>query len=63
MKKTLDWAQISCSTSDRQSKQHVWETGEIHTEFWWVKMREGDQLEDLDLDGKKMDPREGEFGH
>ena len=26
-------------------------------------MREGDKLEVLDLDGKNMDPREGESGH
>jgi hypothetical protein len=26
--------------------------GEVHREFWWGDLREGDQLEDLDVDGR-----------
>jgi hypothetical protein len=25
--------------------------GEVHTGFWWGDLREGDHLEDLDVDG------------
>ena len=31
---------------------HLWETGEVHTEFWWGDTRERDHLEDLGIDGK-----------
>jgi len=30
----------------------VWETGEVHTGFWWRNLRERDHLEDLGVDGK-----------
>jgi len=30
---------------------HVWVRGEVHTEFWWGDLREGDHLEDLGVDG------------
>jgi len=30
----------------------VWRTGEAYTGFWWGNLRERDQLEDLDIDGK-----------
>jgi hypothetical protein len=26
--------------------------GEVHTGFWWKDLREGDHLEDLDVDGR-----------
>jgi len=28
------------------------ERGEVYTGFWWVKLREGDHLEDPGIDGK-----------
>jgi hypothetical protein len=31
---------------------HVWDTGEVHTGFWWGDLRERDNLEDLGVDGK-----------
>jgi hypothetical protein len=31
---------------------HVWETGEVHTWFWWGKMKKRDHLEDLAVDGR-----------
>ena len=30
----------------------VWETGEEYTGFWWGYQREGDHLQDMDLDGR-----------
>jgi len=30
----------------------VWETGEVHTWFWWGNMKERDHLEDLAVDGR-----------
>jgi hypothetical protein len=27
-------------------------TGEVHTGFWWGKLRERNQLEDLGIDGR-----------
>jgi hypothetical protein len=29
-------------------------TGEVHTRFWWVNLREGDHLEDPGLDGRRI---------
>jgi hypothetical protein len=26
--------------------------GDVHTGFWWGDLREGDHLEDLDVDGR-----------
>jgi hypothetical protein len=31
---------------------HVWGTGEAHTVFWWVNLRERDHLGDPGVDGK-----------
>jgi hypothetical protein len=31
---------------------HVWETGELHTGFWWRNLMEGDSLEDIGVHGK-----------
>jgi len=30
----------------------VWETGEVHTEFWWGDLRERDHLEDVGIGGR-----------
>jgi ribosomal protein S4E len=30
----------------------VWRRNEIHTGFWWGKVREGDYVKDLTVDGK-----------
>jgi hypothetical protein len=29
--------------------QHIWGIGEVHTIFWWVKMKEIDYFEDLSI--------------
>jgi hypothetical protein len=29
---------------------HGWGTTEVHSEFWWGDLREGEQLEDLGTD-------------
>jgi hypothetical protein len=37
---------------------HLWETGEMHTGFWWGNLRESDRLEDIGIrveDNIKMD--------
>jgi len=31
---------------------HIWETGEVHTGFWWGKPRERDNLEDVRIDSR-----------
>jgi hypothetical protein len=30
----------------------MWGRGEVHTGFWWVHLREIDQLEDLRIGGR-----------
>jgi alpha-glucosidase (family GH31 glycosyl hydrolase) len=37
---------------------HAWERGETCTEFWWESPKERDHLEDLGVDGIRMDFRE-----
>jgi hypothetical protein len=39
---------------------HVWETREVHTEFWWGNLSERDHLEDpgMDEDSITMDLQE-----
>jgi hypothetical protein len=32
----------------------VWETGEVHTEFWWGNLRKREHLEDLGVDGEDI---------
>jgi hypothetical protein len=32
----------------------AWVRGEVHTGFWWRDLREGDHLEDPDIDGRIM---------
>ena len=36
---------------------HVWRVREVHTEFWWGHLKEGDHLEDLDMHGKMIQKR------
>jgi len=31
---------------------HVWGRGEVHTGFWWGNLRDKNQLEDVDIDGR-----------
>ena len=31
---------------------HVWETGDLHTGFWWGDLRERNHLEYLGVDGR-----------
>jgi hypothetical protein len=33
---------------------HVWVRGEVHTGFWWGNLREGNNLEDLGVDGRTI---------
>jgi hypothetical protein len=32
--------------------KHEWVKGEVHAEFWWGDLREGDHLEDPGVDGR-----------
>jgi len=31
---------------------HIWETGKVHTGFWWGDLREKNHLEDLGIGGR-----------
>jgi hypothetical protein len=31
---------------------HMWDTGEMHTTFWWGDLSEEDHLEDIGVDGR-----------
>jgi hypothetical protein len=31
---------------------HIWGSTEVHTGFWWGKLRERDNLENLGVDGR-----------
>ena len=31
---------------------HIWETGKVHSGFWWGYLRERDYLENLDMGGR-----------
>jgi hypothetical protein len=31
---------------------HVWRTGQVHTGFWWVNLREEVYVEDVGIDGR-----------
>ena len=32
----------------------MWRRGQTYTRFWWRNPREGDHLEDTDVDGRKI---------
>jgi len=31
---------------------YIWGRGEMHTGFWWGRLKEGDHLEDLGIEGR-----------
>jgi hypothetical protein len=33
---------------------HVWESGEVHMKYWWGDPSEGDNLEYLGIDGRRI---------
>lgn len=37
---------------DKLGTINVWQRKQVYTEFWWCKLRERDNLENLDVDGR-----------
>ena len=43
---------LSSQERDGWSMHYVWETGDVHTQFWLGDLRERGRLEDLGIDGR-----------
>ena len=50
----LSYAGVTVKICDRSEVDlpYVWGTGEVHTEFWWGELREGEHLKDPGLAGR-----------
>jgi len=46
------WVIKSKGKFDWACGSYIW--GEVHTGFWWGKLKKRDRLEDLNVDGKKL---------
>jgi hypothetical protein len=42
---------LGCS-NHKELDRHIWETGEVHTGFWWGNVKERNHVEDLGVDGR-----------